>query len=254
MAESDVAGKGTLATSVYEQLRADLLSGRLEPDTKVRVEWVVSQYGAGASPVREALNRLASEGLLDRQEQRGFSVVPISEPDLDELTRTRCLVEGLALREAIKNHSVAWEEEIVLALHRLSRIPRSLPDEGRATNPDWEQAHRRFHRALIAACGSRWLIGFCEQLADQAFRYRQIASGDLTSTRDQMAEHRTIAELTVAADADRAAEALVRHYQLTRDLCREWLRQRAPQGNGGQRSARRRSTDKHESLTISTLR
>jgi DNA-binding GntR family transcriptional regulator len=240
MGAIEVESKGTLATSVYEQLRADLLSGRLEPNTKLRVEWVVSQYGAGASPVREALNRLASEGLLDRQEQRGFSVAPISEADLEELTRTRCLVEELALRESIRNHSIAWEEDIVLALHRLSRAPRHLPDDRHATNPEWERAHRHFHRALIAACRSRWLIAFCEQLADQAFRYRQIASANVTSTRNQMDEHRAIADFTVAGDADRAVEALKRHYQLTSDLCREWLQQRALQEGSVQRQGRRR--------------
>jgi DNA-binding GntR family transcriptional regulator len=241
MAGVDGEGKGTLATSVYEQLRADLLSGRLEPDTKVRVEWVVSQYGAGASPVREALNRLASEGLLDRQEQRGFSVVPVSEPDLEELTRTRCMVEELALREAIGNHSVAWEEEIVLALHRLSRVPRHPLDDTRASNPDWERAHRKFHRALIAACRSRWLIGFCEHLADQAFRYRQIASSNVAAPRDQMSEHRAIADFTLAGDADRAVEALKRHYRLTSDLCRDWLLQRQSRESAGQRPLRRKS-------------
>lgn len=241
MAGVEGEGKGTLATSVYAQLRADLLSGRLEPETKVRVEWVVSQYGAGASPVREALNRLASEGLLDRQEQRGFSVVPISESDLEELTRTRCMVEELALREAIRNHSIPWEEEIVLALHRLSRVPRHPADDAEASNPDWEGAHRRFHRALIAACRSAPLVGFCEQLADQAFRYRQIANGNAKIARDQMSEHRDIAEFTLAGDADRAAETLRRHYQLTSDLCRDWLQQRKSRETSALRSIRRKS-------------
>lgn len=242
MAGVEGEGKGTLATSVYEQLRTDLLSGRLEPDTKLRVEWVVSQYGAGASPVREALNRLAAEGLLDRQDQRGFSVVPISRSDLEELTRTRCLVEELALREAIRNHSVAWEEGIVLALHRLSRVPRYPAEDARASNPEWEQAHRKFHRALIGACDSHWLVGFCEQLADQAFRYRQIASSNVTASRDQMSEHRGIAEATLAGDADCAAEALKRHYQLTSDLCRDWLLQRESRESASQRLSHRKSS------------
>ena len=57
--------KSTLASSVYQQLRDDLLRGALEAESKLRVELVVSRYGAGASPVREALNCLAAEGLLD---------------------------------------------------------------------------------------------------------------------------------------------------------------------------------------------
>lgn len=241
MGAAEGEAKGTLATSVYEKLRADLLSGVLEPDSKVRVEWVVSQYGAGTSPVREALNRLAAEGLLDRQEQRGFSVVPISEADLEELTRTRCQVEGLALREAIANHSVAWEEEIVLALHRLSRVPRQLPGDEDKSNPEWELLHRRFHRALIASCGSRWLIGFCEQLADQAFRYRQIARANHAVARDPMTEHRAIADSAVVGNADEAVKALESHYQFTSDLCREWLRQRSALQTGTVRPLRKRA-------------
>ena len=241
MSGADIETKATLATSVYDRLRADLLSGLIEPNSKVRVEWVASQYGAGASPVREALNRLAAEGLLDRQEQRGFSVVPVSESDLEELTRTRCLLEELALREAIANHSAAWEEDIVLALHRLSRVPRHAAGDETKTNPDWELSHRRFHRALIAACRSRWLMAFCEQLADQAFRYRQIARGNTTAARDPMSEHRTIAEFALAGDADRAAEALKSHYQRTSDLCRDWLREKSAQGKAGGRPLRRKA-------------
>jgi DNA-binding GntR family transcriptional regulator len=220
--------KGTLATSVYDQLRADLLSGRVAPNSKLRVEWVVSQYGVGASPVREALNRLASEGLLDRQEQRGFSVVPVSEAELDELTRTRCLLEETALRESARHRDAAWEEQIVLALHRLSRVPRRLSEGDQRPNPVWEELHRKFHRSLIASCRSRWLIGFCEQLADQAYRYRQIASGNAAVSRDQMAEHRSIAEYAIAGDVDAAVAALKSHFQLTSDLCRDWLRAREP--------------------------
>lgn len=219
----EAGAKGTMATSVYALLRADLLSGRLAPDSKVRVDWVVARYGAGASPVREALNRLAAEGLLNRRDQRGFSVVPVSAADLEELTRTRCLIEEVALREAIANRSDGWEEGIVLALHRLSRVPRQLAGEPAGPNPEWESAHRRFHGALIAACNSRWLIGFCEQLADQAYRYRQIARHTPGGARDPADEHRALAELAVAGEADGAADALKRHFRLTSALCLEGL-------------------------------
>jgi DNA-binding GntR family transcriptional regulator len=240
MSATEVETKATLATSVYDQLRRDLLSGLIEPNSKVRVEWVVSQYRAGASPVREALNRLASEGLLDRQEQRGFSVVPVSEAELNELTRTRCLLEETAFRESVKFRDIAWEEQIVLALHRLSRVPRHLSGEEQRPNPEWEQLHRKFHRALISSCRSRWLISFCEQLADQAYRYRQIATGNAAASRDQMAEHRAIAEYAIAGDVDAAVTALKRHFQLTGELCLEWLRAQDSVAGRRTRPARRK--------------
>ncbi|MDX8431952.1 GntR family transcriptional regulator [Mesorhizobium sp. M4B.F.Ca.ET.215.01.1.1] len=211
--------KSTLASTVYHQLRDDLLRGVLETESKLRVEWVVSRYGAGASPVREALNRLASEGLLGRHDQRGFFLMPVSAEELDELTRTRCWLEERALRESIEHRTGEWEEQLVLALHRLARAQRRLPGEPSTNNPDWEKLHRAFHRALIAGCRSHWLVGFCDQLSDQASRYRLISQHGPGDERDDLAEHRQIAERTLDGDADGAVEALLNHYRLTAAMC-----------------------------------
>ncbi|TGS10463.1 GntR family transcriptional regulator [Mesorhizobium sp. M2E.F.Ca.ET.209.01.1.1] len=231
--------KSTLASSVYHQLRDDLLRGALEAESKLRVEWVVSRYGAGASPVREALNRLAAEGLLGRHDQRGFFLMPVSAAELEELTRTRCWLEERALRESIAHRTAEWEEQLVLALHRLARAERRLPDDPATNNPEWEKLHRAFHRALIAACRSHWLIGFCDQLSDQASRYRLISQEGPGMGRDDLGEHRIIAERTLDGDADGAVEALLNHYRLTAAMCME----RFAQGydpRAGVRKARRR--------------
>ncbi|UVK47865.1 GntR family transcriptional regulator [Mesorhizobium sp. AR07] len=218
----DGAGpKSTLASTVYQQLRDDLLGGALEAESKLRVEWVVSKYGAGASPVREALNRLASEGLLGRHDQRGFFIMPISASELEELTRTRCWLEERALRESIAHRTAEWEEQVVLALHRLGRASRLSPQSHSSLNPDWERLHRIFHRVLISACRSQWLVGFCEQLSDHAHRYRQMANDGESIQRDDFGEHRLIAECALDGNADGAVEALINHYQLTAAMCME---------------------------------
>jgi DNA-binding GntR family transcriptional regulator len=220
--ETDGA-KSTLASAVYRRLRHDLLYGIIEPATKLRVEWVVATYGAGASPVREALNRLASEGLLGRHDQRGFFVMPVSASELEELTRTRCWLEERALRETLANRTPEWEEALVLSLHRLSRTPRYFDGDPAATNPDWERLHRVFHRALIAECRSRWLLGFCDQLADQAHRYRQIARTGPSARRDELSEHRAIADKAIAGDVEGAVAALTAHYRLTSEISERQL-------------------------------
>ena len=78
-------GGMTLATMVHRQLREDILAGHLAPDTRLRVQAVAERYNAGTSPVREALNRLLSEGLVEQRDQRGFLVAPVSVEDLREL-------------------------------------------------------------------------------------------------------------------------------------------------------------------------
>jgi DNA-binding GntR family transcriptional regulator len=208
----------TLASSVYERLRGDILRGELEPGHKLRIEFVSERYAAGNSPVREALNRLSSDGLVQRRDQRGFYVAAASAEDLVELTRTRCWLEETGLRESMRVYSPAWEEGVLLALHRLSRIPRSTSPAEYRENPEWEQLHRAFHRSLIAGCGSRWLLAFCDQLADQAYRYRQLAIQRIYPKRKEKDEHAAIAQAVFKRDADTAVALLTEHYQLTANI------------------------------------
>lgn len=82
----------TLATAVYERLRADLISSALLPGEKLRMERLRERYGVGASPLREALNRLVSEGLVAQIDQKGFRVADVSLEELQELTQARLWV------------------------------------------------------------------------------------------------------------------------------------------------------------------
>ena len=115
-----------------------------------------------------------------------------------------------------------------LALHRLSRVPRSLDSESFATNPgttnpEWEQLHRAFHIALIRNCGSRWLLAFCEGLIDQAYRHRQLAVAKIHPERDEAAEHRAIVQAAIEGDADTAVRELAAHFQRTAEIILECM-------------------------------
>mgnify|MGYP000116381063 CR=1 FL=1 len=213
--EDPVRSSKTLSGTVYESLRSDILSGQLEPDRKLGIEFLSKQYHTGHIPIREALNRLTSEGLVERREQRGFIVSSTSAEDLTELTRTRCWLEGTALSESIASHTQEWEEGVVLAYHRLSRLPRSMSRSIYRVNPEWEHLHRDFHRSLLAGCGSKWLLSFCLQLADHSYRYRQIAFKKAFPPRAEKDGHRAIMEAAISGDADKAVRLLQEHLQFT---------------------------------------
>ena len=208
----------TLATSLYDQMRSDLLAGKLEPGRKLQIEFLADRYQAGNTPIREALNRLTSDGLVERRDQRGFAVAPATASDLREITQTRCWLEAIALRESLAAKSVQWEEDLVLAYHRLSKVPRSPNKEQYEENPEWERLHRAFHRALIGACGSRWLTLFCEQLADQSYRYRQLSVRRIYPKRHELDEHRVIMQAAIDGDADQVIRLITDHYQKTANV------------------------------------
>lgn len=220
----------TRASAVYEQLRADITHGLLAPSSKLRVEAMCKRYGVGASPLREALSRLSAEGLVDRTEQRGFNVAALQWGELPILTRSRAQLESLALRESINARDTDWEHELVLLMHQLSRTPRSLALDTYIPNPEWETLHRTFHRVLLARSPSRWMRGFCDNLADEAYRFRQVAAGQHFGSRNEHAEHVAIFETAIAGDADQAVNLLVQHYTRTATLI-------ASQAKEGGRSA-----------------
>ena len=216
-----VHGTATRATSLFDQLRGDLLGGELEPGSKLAIEALAERYATSATPLREALNRLVSDGLVERREQRGFVVAAISEQDLAEITKTRCWLEEVALRESIAAHSTAWEEALVLAHHRLAKTQRSLSDKTFQDNPAWEPLHRAFHRALISGCGSRWLLGFCDQLADQHHRYRRLSAPRAFAKRGVATEHQQLLEAALAGRADEAVALLKLHFERTARVIRD---------------------------------
>ena len=210
-----VNGASTLATNLYDRLRSDLLAGQHEPGGKLAIEALCGLYATSQTPLREALNRLVADGLVVRREQRGFAVAQISRADLDEITRTRCWLEEIALRESIARRNSAWEEALVLAHHRLTRTPRSLREDRFEDNPAWEPLHRAFHRTLIGGCGSRWLLGFCEQLTDQHHRYRRLSAPRAFHKRGVKSEHQALLEAALVGDADKAVALLKAHFERT---------------------------------------
>jgi len=206
-------GASTLSSELYEQLRRDIMTGVIKPEEKLRIDNLKERYGlGGSSPLREALSRLAAEGIVIRQDQRGFQVPPVSIDDLAELTRTRVLVYEVALREAIANGDMQWEENIVVAFHRLSRTPAYLDEETKTENPEWSVLHREFHRSLVSACHSRFLMGFMDSLFDLADRYRFLSMRSSSRTNQQLIEgHRALMEAVIERDTDRAINLIKTH-------------------------------------------
>lgn len=202
----------SLTAAVFEALRAEILNCRLAPGAKVRIGPLCKRFGVSLSAVREALSRLVAEGLVRVEEQRGFRIAPVSREDLDDLTRVRGEIEGLALRAAIERGDAEWEAGIIAAFHQLSRA-FSNADRGSADRVS--ELHGKFHRALVAACGSPWLLHFRQVLYEQSERYRRLAIAYGEYRRDVDGEHRGLMEAALKRDADTAVARLGAHFSKT---------------------------------------
>jgi DNA-binding GntR family transcriptional regulator len=200
----------TRGEEVYDVLRAELLNGVLNPGEKLPMVELAGRFSVSQSVVREALTRLAEQGLVVATPQRGFRVRELSCEDIAGLTESRVAIESIALRLAIERGDVLWETEIVAAHHVLERTP-VVDADGRFNEP-WAGVHRDFHRALTAGCNNARLQGVVLGLRDSAELYRRWwwALAD-DRQRDPAAEHRQLKDLTLARDADAAIEALTYH-------------------------------------------
>lgn len=213
----------TLAETAYAALRRDIVSGALAPGQPLRMSLLCDRYGMGMSPLREALNRLQSQGLVVALPLRGFIVAPVSAVDVTDTTDTRILIEAEALRRSIALGGVAWAQAVREALAAL--LGATVADADRL-----EHLHHGFHHALVAGCGSARLLELFERLYSESerYRYHALTVGARDGSRDLAAEHRAIADAALAGDAEGAVAALTAHYRRTETLLKARLPDPAP--------------------------
>ncbi len=202
----------TLVERAMACIRADILTGALGPDTKLRIHELRARYGIGATPIREALSRLTSQGLVKAVVGRGFRVSPISRADLADIVAAREVIEIEALRRSMERGDDEWEAGIVAALYRLEKFTQRDPAEFQQWREEFDTAHKQFHSALVAACGSPRMLELHGALYDQAFRYRFLMMENLMRRPQKLsASHAELARLVLARDAGPACARLTRH-------------------------------------------
>ncbi|MEK9280918.1 MULTISPECIES: FCD domain-containing protein [unclassified Bradyrhizobium] len=207
-----------MASILTDRLRQDLLTGVLQPGARLTVKELSDRYEAGAIPLREALSRLSSTGLITAEDQRGFRVTEISEEEVLDIQTQRAELECAALRKSVETGSLQWESDLLAIHHQLAHIQSKLDGGPLASNPEWEAQHCKFHLQLVSACGSKWLLRFIRTLIDHSSRYRQIGAYAILSSevrRDIAGEHKAILDAALARDADLACALLRSHYRAT---------------------------------------
>ena len=208
----------TRTEEVYEKLRTDILRGVLVPGSQLQFAKLKEDYGASMGVLREALMRLSAEGLTVNQAQQGFRVVSLSLTDLADLTKTRCLIEGMLIKESIENGDLGWESQIVAAKHRLDYTKKVDIESHSSVTSEWAKAHHDFHMALLAGAKSNRLLSIVAGLRASAEIYRRWSIPFEVVKRDVEAEHSELMNLALARDAEGAARALTKHLALTSTL------------------------------------
>lgn len=216
----------------YATLRGEILRGALVAGERLRAADLRERYRLSLTPIREALTRLSSEGLVAGETHRGARVAEASLDEFADLMATRREIERSCLARAIEHGDAAWEAEIVAALHLLSRTKLPVSPTDAAAMTLWEARHRRFHDALVAACGSPWLLRLRNTLVDHSERYRKIRMLRPQSVRPKArnvaAEHAAMAKAALERDRARALALMDAHLVATERAVARHLAPPAP--------------------------
>jgi len=212
----------TLAIEVFGRLRHDLKANRFKPGERLDFSRIKDIYDVGVAPLREALSRLVEAGLVVQVGQKGFRAAPVSLDDLTDVVDTRRFLEVRAFQESIRLGDDDWEGRIVAAFHGLSKVSQRSSEA--LDESAWEVKHGEFHRALMSACRSRWLLQLWSTVFDQAERYRSLAFGMGHWSPDELGDHKQLLDIALARDIDRAGELLHKHIGFSAERLLEGIR------------------------------
>ncbi|RSM68251.1 GntR family transcriptional regulator [Actinoplanes sp. ATCC 53533] len=197
----------TKSDFAYIKLREKILSGEYEPGAVLNQSVLARTIGISTTPLREALRRLKSEGLVELDAHRDARVTQLTAEQARDLLEIRTSLDPLAVSLAAERRSTADIREIRDAIRGLEPLPH---------NPAFVDlvAHRRFHTAIYTASHNEILTSTLDALWDKADRYRRLGLEVVRSQeeRDQKAaEHQALLDCVVNRDAAGAAEVMRRH-------------------------------------------
>lgn len=207
----------TLTEAAYRALRHDIIRGQRAPGERLRIERLKALYNIGPTPLREALQRLSMDGLVQAHGNRGFTVTPLDLSEFHDLNTARTAVEREALKLSITHGDDAWEAGVVSAAYRMAKADMDLANGAENGLDAWETTNEAFHLAMVSACGSNWLLRIRKSLHDQCERYRRASVYLRRGERDLRSEHQAIADAVLARNTDKACTLTAAHFSITAD-------------------------------------
>ena len=190
---------------VEAQIRRAILDGDLSPGERLITAALSERFSVSPTPLREALQRLAGEGLVEFAAQRGARVTPLSGRDRHELAELRQLLEPQAAAQAAAGARPEWRAQV----ESTSGALLTTWAEADSTPVAGELAYRAFYEAVASACPSTRLRNMARMVRDQASRYRLAVSGELD--REALAAgHRDLVGALLEGRSDDARTAIER--------------------------------------------
>ena len=193
-----------LRDHVQEALRTAILSGRFRAGDKLNERLLAAELGVSTTPVKEALQRLATDGLVRIEPRRGV-YVRFNAEQAEQMMLARAAIEGMIAREAARR---AGDDELARIEHYVAEMGGAIHG---GTVEQLIEFNEKFHDAIHAASGCPYLVSLLDGQRIYDRSTRVVLLGDAAERKRALREHRAIARAVVERDADRAELAMRDH-------------------------------------------
>jgi DNA-binding GntR family transcriptional regulator len=192
----------------YRAIRDAIVSGEIAQGTRLNQDELAKRLGVSRAPIRDALNRLEAEGLVQTLSRAGGAVVAeATEQEMVDIYELRAILDSACTRLACERMS---DEE----LGRLQQVVEATERVTAAGDlPGIVQAHAEFHYLIYAASGNAELTRVARNLWDRSYRFRVLALGNPENARNGLAQHRAILTALQTRDPARAVASAEAHDQ-----------------------------------------
>jgi DNA-binding GntR family transcriptional regulator len=211
----------SLTERVYQELRRSIITGGIPGGTRLVESNLAAKMQVSRTPVREALHKLALEGLLYSIPRAGYIVEEMSEYDVEDLFDVRIKIEQMAARMALDKITPNEIEQLVQNLEKADRV---LQDAKMRQMAELDTA---FHGIIYKAARSKTLYRICQTLSDHTLKYRIALIDQSEMGRKTRDGHYEIYEAILSGDSDRVDQAVQSHLELAKkDISRLMRRTR----------------------------
>lgn len=213
MASANTTERGESITS---RLRTDILNGEFAPGERLLEVGLSAQYGCGRAAVRAALVELATEGLIEREANRGATVRRISVTEAIQITEARAALESLIAANAAANATDEGKEELVAIVARM----RTVVEAGGGA--EYAELNALLHRRLREMSGHEIAADLVVNLRNRAAHHQYRLALVPGRPAESLEQHAAIVDAVVAGDRSAAEQAMADHLQSVIDTLQRW--------------------------------
>jgi DNA-binding GntR family transcriptional regulator len=193
----------TTSDFLFESLKKEIYSGTLRPGSALRQDEIAKRHSVSRIPVREALLRLESTGLINIKSNRGAYVIEMTRQEITEVFDLRVLLECNLLSKSIP----MMQGRDTNNIRHAAKLTELISEH----NPDWIELDNNFHYAMYAVAGQKRQMSIIESLRSTSHWYRSAYNVLPNSSSDFLDEHWILVEACESGNVELGVMTLRNH-------------------------------------------